>query len=77
MSFFDNYLQRMAAFPNEGIESEGQNPQVVYQHDTCVNCPPPCLHSVCTDEALLEIIAAWHALAPEVREKIIILVRSG
>jgi hypothetical protein len=60
-----------------GIASEVASAQVISQQTTCVEGPPPCLHTVCTDEALLEIVAAWHGLAPEVREKIINLVRSS
>ena len=60
-----------------GIAPASQIPQVVSQHDTCVEHGCQWLHYVCTEEALPELVAAWHCLAPEVREKIMELVRSA
>ncbi len=54
-----------------GIASEGQIPQVFPSQPTCVNCPPPCLRSVCTDEALSELVTNWHRLSLEVRKAIL------
>jgi hypothetical protein len=47
--------------------------QVVSQHDTCVDYGCQWLHYVCAEEALPGLVAAWHGLAPEVREKIVAL----
>jgi hypothetical protein len=33
------------------------------------------LHYVCTEEALSELVAAWHGLAPEVRDEIVKIAR--
>jgi hypothetical protein len=38
---------------------------------------PPCLHIACTDFALRELVACWHRLAADVRERIIELARRG
>jgi hypothetical protein len=60
-----------------GIAPASQIPQVVCPHDTCVEQECQWLHYVCTEEALQEIVAAWHGLAPEVRERIMALVRTS
>jgi Mg2+ and Co2+ transporter CorA len=60
-----------------GIASASQIPRVVSPHDTCVEQGCQWLHYVCTEEALSEIVAAWHGLAPEVREEITELVRTS
>ena len=59
-----------------GIAPASLIPQVVSQHDTCVEQGCQWLHYVCTEEALQELVAAWHGLTPDVREKIMELVRS-
>jgi hypothetical protein len=33
------------------------------------------LHYVCIEEALSELVAAWHGLAPEVRDAIVRIAR--
>jgi hypothetical protein len=53
-----------------GIAPAFQDPQVVSQHDGCVDTPPPCLHTACSDSALRELVAGWHRLTADVREKI-------
>jgi hypothetical protein len=58
-----------------GIAPASLNPQVVSPHDSCVNTPPPCLHTVCTDLALRELVASWHRLTPDVRETIVRIAR--
>ena len=58
-----------------GIAPASQIPQVVSQHDTCVEQGCQWLHYVCTEEALSELVAAWHGLAPEVREAIVRIAR--
>jgi hypothetical protein len=58
-----------------GIAPASQIPQVVSPHDTCDEWGCQWLHYVCTEEALQELVAAWHGMAPEVREKIMELVR--
>jgi hypothetical protein len=58
------------------IAPASQNPQVLSPYGTCVEQGCQWLHYVCTEETLLELVAAWHGLAPEVREKIMELVRS-
>ena len=60
-----------------GIAPASQIPQVVSPHDTCAERGCQWLHYVCTDAALRELVAAWHGLAPEVREKIVGLARSS
>jgi len=60
-----------------GIAPASRIPQIVSQHSTCVYTTPPCLHTVCTDMALLELVASWHRLTPDVREKIAALVRTS
>ena len=58
-----------------GIAPASQFTQVVLQYDSCVERGCQWLHYVCTEEALSELVAAWHRLTPEVREKIRELVR--
>ena len=60
-----------------GIAPASLIPQVVLQYDTCVEQGCQWLHNVCTEEALSELVAAWHGLASEVREKIMELVRTS
>ena len=45
------------------------------QDSRFVNCLAPCLHTVCTDVALRELVAAWHLLTPTVSERIMGLAR--
>jgi hypothetical protein len=59
-----------------GIAPASQIPQVVSQHDICVEDGCQWLHDVCTEAALRELVAAWHGLAREVREKIVGLART-
>jgi hypothetical protein len=40
------------------------------QQNTCVNCPPPGVHAVCSDLALRELVVGWQVLFPGVRQKI-------
>jgi hypothetical protein len=58
-----------------GIAPASQVPQVVSPHDTCIDCPPTCLHIACTDFALRELVASWRRLTPDVRGKIMELAR--
>jgi len=60
-----------------GIAPASPIPQVVSRHDFCVEQGCEWLHYVCTEAALQELVAAWHGLAPEVREKIVGLARSS
>jgi hypothetical protein len=60
-----------------GIAPASRFPQVVTPHDTCVEHGCQWLHYVCTEETLTELVAAWHGLAPEVREKIMAQARGG
>jgi hypothetical protein len=50
-------------------------PQIILPHDTCVEQGCEWLHYVCTEAALREVVAAWHRLTPDVREKIIEVAR--
>ena len=59
-----------------GIAPANDVPQVVSQHDGCVEHWCRWLRYGCTEEALQELVAAWHGLAPEVREKIMAVARS-
>ena len=58
-----------------GIAPASQFPQVVSLYDTCVEQGCQWLHHACTEEALSELVAAWHGLAPEVRDAIVRIVR--
>ena len=60
-----------------GIAPASQIPQVVSQHDTCVEHGCQWLHYVCTEEALQELVANWHRLTPAVREKKMELVQTS
>ena len=59
-----------------GIAPASRIPQVVSPHTTCVEQGCRWLHTICTEEALSELVAAWHGLAPEVIEAIMELARS-
>ena len=54
-----------------GIAPASQIPQVIWLYDTCVEQGCQWLHHACTEEALSELVAAWHGLAPEVRDEIV------
>ena len=43
----------------------------------CGDTPPPRLHIACTDIGLREVVASWHRLSADVREKITQLARGG
>ena len=58
-----------------GIAPVSQIPQVVSLDDTCVEQGCQWLHYVCIEEALSELVAAWHGLAPEVRDAIVRIAR--
>ena len=60
-----------------GIAPASQIPQVVSQHDTCVEQGFQWLHYVCTDAALQELVANWHRLTSPVMDAIMALLRSG
>jgi hypothetical protein len=66
-TYIDACLETMEA---AGIAHASQIPQVVFPHDTCVEQGCQWLHYVCTEEALQELVASWHRLTPDVREKI-------
>ena len=46
--------------------SASQIPEVVRPQDNCVSGPSACLHSVCEDAALRELVANWRRLPPPV-----------
>jgi hypothetical protein len=60
-----------------GIAPAVQIPQVVSLHDTCVEYGYQCLHDVCTDAGLAELVANWRPLTPPVMDAIMALLRSG
>src|ERR1700722_13093538 len=53
-----------------GIAPASQIPQVVLEHDTCVEQGCAWLHYVCTEEALQQLVANWHRLTPSLRAAI-------
>jgi hypothetical protein len=66
----------------EKVEAAGIAPAMgslpdITQHRACVNGPAPCLHHVCTDLPLRDLVARWHLLTLEVREKIMEVVRGA
>ncbi len=60
-----------------GIAPAIEFPQVAMQHKSCADTQAGCLHTVCTDLALRELVAKWLSLAPSVRTKIIGLMRES
>jgi hypothetical protein len=58
-----------------GIAPASLIPQVVFPDATCVEQGCQWLHYVCTEESLTELVAAWHGLAPEVRDAIVRIAR--
>jgi hypothetical protein len=58
-----------------GIAPASQIPLVVSLYATCVEQGCQWLHYVCSEEALSELVAAWHSLAPEVRDAIVRIAR--
>jgi hypothetical protein len=53
-----------------GIAPASQIPQADTQHIGCIDASLRCLHTVCTDLALRALVASWHRLTPDVRERI-------
>ena len=64
-------FSQVALVEAAGIAPASQIPQVVSLHDTCVEQGCQWLHYVCTEEALSELVAAWHGMAPEDRDAIV------
>jgi len=60
-----------------GIAPASQIPQLVSQHETCVEHGCQWLHDVCADAALQELVANWHRLTPSVKDAIMVLLRGG
>jgi hypothetical protein len=58
-----------------GIAPASLIPQVVLCYDGCVEHGCQWLYYVCTDVALRELVADWHRLTPDVREKIMEVAR--
>jgi hypothetical protein len=58
-----------------GIAPGDLAPQVISQHDTCVEHGCRWLHYGCNDASLQELVATWHQLTLAVRQKIIELLR--
>jgi hypothetical protein len=58
-----------------GIAPASRNTQAIMQQEGCVDTPPPCLHIACTDFGLRELVACWHTLAADVRERILMIAR--
>jgi hypothetical protein len=60
-----------------GIAPASRNSQAYTQHSTCGDTPLPCLHIACTDFGLRKLVACWHTLSADVREKIMALARGS
>jgi hypothetical protein len=60
-----------------GIASASHFSQVVTSHDTCAEHGCHCLHYVCTDATLRDLVTNWHRLTPDVRAAIMALVRTS
>jgi hypothetical protein len=58
-----------------GIAPAFRLAQVDTPHNVCVNTPPPCLHTACTNLALRKLVACWHRLTPHVRDEIVTIFR--
>ena len=70
-----NALRRDAELATAGIARESLFPQGACTETVCGEHREWCLHTVCTDLALGEIVASWHRLSPSVRETILRLAR--
>jgi hypothetical protein len=57
------------------IAPAARNPQVVMQHDSCVDTLSPWLHTARTVFALRELVACWQQLSADVRERILRIAR--
>jgi hypothetical protein len=53
-----------------GIARASQFSQQLISQNGYVDIPSSCLHTACTDFALRELVASWHRVTPDVREKI-------
>jgi hypothetical protein len=53
------------------IKPASRNAQVIIQQSDCADTRRACLHLACTDLALRELVACWHRLTADVREKIV------
>jgi hypothetical protein len=58
-----------------GIAPAAQNSEADSQDSTCVDAPPPCLHIACADFGLRELVACWHRMTVDVRERIMRIAR--
>lgn len=58
-----------------GIAPASQVPQVTSFHDTFIEQRCRCLHYVCADATLRELVASSHRLIPSVRSAILDLAR--
>jgi hypothetical protein len=58
-----------------GIAPASRIPQADTPHDSCANTTLTCLHTACTGFALRELVSSWHRVTPDVRERIVAIVR--
>jgi hypothetical protein len=77
--FVTNCHQRVVCGGMEaaGIAPAEPVPQVISQHDICVEQGCRWLHYGCTEASLIELLASWPNLPPHIIQAIMALVRTS